>query len=368
MGKLKYLNKAQRGLYYRRILRLKDGSRRAVYEPIPFDFGTPEFFTEYARINEKYAKGQNIKPEFIAPKKSLFSLMDDFLGSAEFGDMGVRSRKEYEDGLADIKATWPDRSVKTIERYHILEYRDIMQREWAPSRVNGAIKILRRLLNFSIDRGYGLTHNPGLKIKNLKTGDGDGFGPWKEEAIDVALDGLVGISRTVFYLAYFTGQRSSDILKMKWADIAGKEIHVVQDKTGAELWVPLHPDLQAELAITERRGETIVAAELIRADGHPSNTAGQPISGRALHHYWGEERNRLGLRGNRFENTLHGLRKNATINLLEAGCTNSEAKAITGHRTDVMVNLYSEKVNQRRQAREAMDKVVQMKRATEAGD
>ena len=196
----------------------------------------------------------------------------------------------------------------------------------------------------------------------MKTGDGDGFGPWKEEAIDVALDGLVGISRTVFYLAYFTGQRSSDILKMKWADIAGKEIHVVQDKTGAELWVPLHPDLQAELAITERRGKTIVAAELIRADGHPSNTAGQPISGRDLHHYWGKERVRLGLRGNQFENTLHGLRKNATINLLEAGCTNSEAKAITGHSTDVMVNLYSKKVNQRRQAREAMDKVVQMKR------
>ena len=146
-------------------------------------------------------------------------------------------------------------------------------------------------------RGYGLTHNPGLKIKNLKMGDGDGFGPWKEEAINMALADLTGISRTVFYLAYFTGQRSSDILKMKWADIAGKEIHVVQDKTGAELWVPLHPDLQAELAITERRGKTIVAAELIRADGHPSNTAGQPISGRALHHYWGKERNRLGFAG-----------------------------------------------------------------------
>ena len=175
---------------------------------------------------------------------------------------------------------------------------------------------------------------------------------------------LTGIARTVFYLAYFTGQRSSDTLKMKWADIAGDKIHVVQDKTGAELWVPLHPGLQADLAITERRGEPIVAAELIRADGHPSNTAGQPISGRAFHHYWGKERRRLGLRDDQYTNTLHGLRKNATINLLEAGCTNSEVKAITGHSTDVMVNLYSKKVNQRRQAREAMHKVVQLKAAT----
>ncbi len=72
--------------------------------------------------------------------------------------------------------------------------------------------------------------------------------------------------------------------------------------------------------------------------------------------------------GDQYENTLHGLRKNATINLLEAGCTNSQVKAITGHSTDVMVNLYSKRVNQRRQAREAMDKVVRFdKTASENG-
>jgi len=38
-------------------------------------------------------------------------------------------------------------------------------------------------------------------------------------------------------------------------------------------------------------------------------------------------------------------------------------KAITGHSTDVMVNLYGKKVNQRRQAREAMEKVVRFDKA-----
>ena len=54
---------------------------------------------------------------------------------------------------------------------------------------------------------------------------------------------------------------------------------------------------------------------------------------------------------------------NATINLLEAGCTNSQVKAVTGHSTDVMVNLYSKKLNQRRQVREAMEKVVRFDKA-----
>ena len=266
MDRIKYLNKAQRGLYYRRMLRLKDGSRRAVYEPIPYELGTPEFFTEYARINEKFVKGKNMSPEFIAPKKSLYSLIDDFLQSDEFNqDIGARTKEGYEKGLADIKATWPDYRVKTIERHYILGYQDTQAKEWVPSRVNRAISTLRRLLNFSIDRGYGLDHNPALNIKKKKQGNGDGFAPWLPDNIDLAMGNLTGIARTAFCIAYFTGQRSADIRKMKWTDIAGDGVHVVQEKTGAEIWVPLHPDLQAELAVTERRGETIIAAELLRS-------------------------------------------------------------------------------------------------------
>ena len=86
-------------------------------------------------------------------------------------------------------------------------------------------------------------------------------------------------------------------------------------------------------------------AELLRSDGLPSPTAGQSLSQDAFKKYWQRELKGLGLNGDRYENTLHGLRKNPTINLLEAGCTNSQVKAIIGHSIDLMVNLYSEKVN-----------------------
>ena len=146
---------------------------------------------------------------------------------------------------------------------------------------------------------------------------------------------------------------------MKWTDIAADEVCLIQEKTGVEVWVPLHPDLQAELARTERRGETILAAALLRSDGLPNRTASKPLSKAALEQYW----RRFDLSGVDKHNTLHGLRKNATINLLEAGCTNSQVKAITGHSTDQMVNLYAAKVNQRHQAREALDKVAQFDEA-----
>ena len=222
---------------------------------------------------------------------------------------------------------------------------------------------MRRLLNFSIDRGYGLTHNPAEKIEKMKTGDGKGWIPWEPEAVEAALSEFTGIARTAFYLAYFTGQRDADIRKMKWTDIAADEVRVIQEKTGREVWVPLHPDLQAELARTERRGKTILAAALLRSDGLPNRTAGKPLSKAALEQYWQPERRQFGLSGLDKHNTLHGLRKNATINLLEAGCTNSEVEAITGHSTEQMVNHYAKKVNQRGQAREAMNKIVQFDKA-----
>ena len=161
MKKLKYVFQTARGpCYYRRQLALPTGGYRAVYEPIPYEFGTPEFFTEYAKINEKFEKGNAHVPLDIVPKKSLHALIADFLGSTEFNrDIGARTQKEYEDGLADIKSEWTDVPVKSIERPNVLMFRDRMAKKWTPSRVNKNIKSLCWLLSFGMDRGYGLNHN-----------------------------------------------------------------------------------------------------------------------------------------------------------------------------------------------------------------
>ena len=45
--------------------------------------------------------------------------------------------------------------------------------------------------------------------------------------------------------------------------------------------------------------------------------------------------------------TIHGLRTNATSALIEAGCTEEEAKSITGHKTTQMINKYSIAVRQK---------------------
>jgi integrase len=53
---------------------------------------------------------------------------------------------------------------------------------------------------------------------------------------------------------------------------------------------------------------------------------------------------------------IHGLRKNAAVELANAGCDALEIAAITGHRTTAMVAHYAKRHDQRRRARSAMDK------------
>ena len=48
--------------------------------------------------------------------------------------------------------------------------------------------------------------------------------------------------------------------------------------------------------------------------------------------------------------TFHGLRTNATSALIEAGCTEEEARSITGHKITQMINKYSIGVRQKRMA------------------
>jgi Phage integrase family len=55
-------------------------------------------------------------------------------------------------------------------------------------------------------------------------------------------------------------------------------------------------------------------------------------------------------------NGIHGLRKNATVALAEAGCTDREIMAIAGHRTVAMVTNYTRKAEQKQHAVAAIEK------------
>ena len=64
---------------------------------------------------------------------------------------------------------------------------------------------------------------------------------------------------------------------------------------------------------------------------------------------------KVGLLGLKPNLTFHGLRKNATGALVEAGCTEEQAKSITGHKTTQMINKYAIGVRQERLAKQVQN-------------
>ena len=110
-------------------------------------------------------------------------------------------------------------------------------------------------------------------------------------------------------LALYTGQRRSDLVKVKWSqfwrDDKGRYwIDVCQQKTGAALSIPCHKELRMELESMPRVADTILIGD-----------RGGPLEADSLSAAVRKQLRAMGVKGY----VIHGLRKNAAVELINAG-------------------------------------------------
>jgi integrase len=154
--------------------------------------------------------------------------------------------------------------------------------------------------------------------------------------------------RRIVVLAYHTGQRRGDLVKLPWSAYDGARIRLVQEKTKASLVIPVHPELKRELDLwAQEKASPLI---LTNASGN---------AWRPQYASWcvQMEAERVGLRSGL---NIHGLRKLAATRLAEAGCSTHEISAITGHRTLSMVSLYTASASQERLAEAALARLSQV--------
>jgi integrase len=139
---------------------------------------------------------------------------------------------------------------------------------------------------------------------------------WTEDLIGRASKGLPPELRWALVLGLSTGQRQGDLLRLPWSAYDGDLIRFRQSKTGRRLLIPASSQLKAELATIPRIATVIL-----------TNTEGKPWTSDGFRSSWRKAVSRLGITGL----TFHDLRGSAVTRLAEAGCTESEIAAITGH-------------------------------------
>jgi integrase len=129
--------------------------------------------------------------------------------------------------------------------------------------------------------------------------------------------------------------------RCRWTDIAGSSIRVAQQKTGAKLVLPLHPDLQTILATTTRKHATIMAT-----------SHGAAFTLKGFGQFVSKAITQSGLPS---RCKAHGLRKAAARRLAEAGCSTKEIASITGHKSLSEIERYTRAADQEAMAESAME-------------
>jgi integrase len=176
--------------------------------------------------------------------------------------------------------------------------------------------------------------------------------------VNLALAHLPEFLRRALILAMYTGQRISDLVKMRWSHYDGVTIKVRQRKTGAYLVLPAHDALKKELDawLTERHAASDKVVKLAQRRGDTillTDTGVQWTAGNLGQQFHSHLNNIPGFPKKR---SLHGVRYFAATSLAQAGCTAREIMAVTGHRTLAMVQKYTDSFEQEQGARSAMTK------------
>jgi integrase len=125
---------------------------------------------------------------------------------------------------------------------------------------------------------------------------------------------------------------------MGWQHVRGDEISVRQEKTDAPLMIPMHPNLLQALMVVPRTNLTFLLTEF-----------GKPFTSAGFGNWFRDRCNEAGLP----QCSAYGLRKLATTRLANAGCSNQQIKAITGHRSDNALAPYIRARDQATLARDA---------------
>ena len=213
-----------------------------------------------------------------------------------------------------------------------------------PTVGNAVLKRLSQLWIFAEEYcGLILPANPVREVVKLDV-DGEAAWVWTPELFTAYESNASETDLTFYMLARYTGQRKGDCCDMGWTDIdlKGNRIHVVQEKTGVKIWVPLHKRLRKYLTTLPRRGTHILT----------SPVTGKRYAKQSITNYVSARCDALGFKGY----SAHGLRHSAGKALAEAGCTPQEIMAILGHVTEKQAMHYCKQARQLKMADNAMAK------------
>lgn len=299
--------------------------------------GTEEFRAEYEACKQGQAAELIVPGKDRAIPGSFDDLVARYYRSPDYLDPKPRTREVYR----GVIERWRNSRGKNGKRYGEALVRDLQARhvqafmaDKLPHRTaaNMLRKRLRALMQFAIREGMA-TINPVVATRPYRI-EGGGFHTWTEEEIAQYEERHpVGTkARLALDLMLWTGQRGGDVRVMGPHNIRDRRIHVTQEKTGVTVSLPILEPLARSILACKSGALVFIVSEF-----------GKPFSRKGFGNkvrQWCDEADLP-------DCSAHGLRKAAARRFAEAGCSNQQIKAWTGHTTDSEVARYTAAADQK---------------------
>jgi integrase len=221
------------------------------------------------------------------------------------------------------------------------EFIERMLDQMAPVAARNFLKALRGLLEFAVKQKFCLS-NPARNIKLPKYKSGH-HRPWTDAQVEQyeRHHAIGSEARLALALGLFTIQRAGDLIRLGPQHIRktedGPELKFRQGKTGAEMVLPIVPELQTIIDATPSGHMTFLVTKTGRQwpSTYFSNQFREWCNGAGLPH----------------DCTFHGLRATGCTRLADAGYSVHEIASWSGHMSLKEVERYTKSFNQKRLAR-----------------
>lgn len=294
---------------------------------------SPQFMAAYAEAMQgdkvEIGKRQTVPG-------SISALIGSYYRSADYSGLADSTKRAVRNILENFRAEHGDKRVAHLEKRHVLKI--MAEKAETPDAANRLLRLIRTLMAHAVDLGW-RKDDPTIGIKKLRHRT-EGFATWEEDHIAAFLAKYEPGTRAhlAFSLLLYTGQRRGDVVRMGRQHVRAGVLSIIQQKTGQEVSIPIHPSLRAALDAQPRDKLTFIMSER----GKPMTPEGFTNWFRKLVEGVVDENGKRLLPDGL---SPHGLRKATCRRLAEAGCSAHEIMAISGHQTLAEVTRYTVAAN-----------------------
>jgi integrase len=176
----------------------------------------------------------------------------------------------------------PPAPLEQITPQHVRQYLD--WRRSAPVRANREKALFSHVFNKAREWGYTSAPNPCAGVKGFSERGRDVY--VDNATYKAVWDAADWPTRDAMDLAYLTGQRPADVLKLTLGDFRDGALWITQGKTGKKLRILVAGELAAVLARIQGRAYKVTSLAVVR------NERGQPLSYSALDNRFEDARKR----------------------------------------------------------------------------